>query len=199
VISRIRGTLLDPSGEAGSETVEVATASGVVYEIEVPTTVLRRLPSPGAEIEMRTLQVVREDDASLYGFMEPHERTLFKRLLGASGVGAKLALAMMSTYTAERLARALAERDITALTQVSGIGKKTAERIVIDLADKVKDIAASAGPSGGGGDMVQAAIAALVALGYDFAKADSAVRAALSQDGEPASTDELIRLALRGT
>ena len=199
MISRIRGTLLDPSGEAGSETVEVATASGVVYEIDVPTTVLRRLPSPGEEIEMRTLQVVREDDASLYGFLQAHERTLFKRLLGASGVGAKLALAMMSTYTAERLARALAERDITALTQVSGIGKKTAERIVIDLADKVKDIAASAGPAGGGGDMVQAAIAALVALGYDFAKADSAVRAALSQDGEPASTDELIRLALRDT
>lgn len=199
MISRIRGTLLDPSGEAGSETVEVATASGVVYEIDVPTTVLRRLPSPGEEIEMRTLQVVREDDASLYGFLQAHERTLFKRLLGASGVGAKLALAMMSTYTAERLARALAERDITALTQVSGIGKKTAERIVIDLADKVKDIAASAGSSGGGGDMVQAAIAALVALGYDFAKADSAVRAALSEDGDPASTDELIRLALRGT
>lgn len=194
MISRIRGTLLERSGE----TVEVDTASGVVYEIQVPTHVLRRLPAAGSEVEMRTLQVVREDDVSLYGFLEPHERTLFMRLLGASGVGAKLALAMMSTYTAERLARALAERDITALTQVSGIGKKTAERIVIDLADKVKDLATSAGPGKGGGDTVQAAVAALVALGYDFPKADSAVRAALADGGEPDSTDELIRRALRG-
>jgi Holliday junction DNA helicase RuvA len=194
MISRIRGILLDRSGE----TVEIDTASGVVYEVQVPTNVLSRLPSAGAEVEMRTLQVVREDDVSLYGFLEAHERTLFMRLLGASGVGAKLALAMMSTYTAERLARALAERDITALTQVSGIGKKTAERIVIDLADKVKDIAPALSAGSGGGDRVQAAIAALVALGYDFAKADSAVRAALAVEADPSSTDELIRLALRG-
>lgn len=194
MISRIRGTLLDRSGE----TIEVDTASGVVYEVQVPTNVLSRLPAAGTEVEIRTLQVVREDDVSLYGFLEAHERTLFMRLLGASGVGAKLALAMMSTYTAERLARALAERDITALTQVSGIGKKTAERIVIDLADKVKDIAASSGAGGSGGDMVQGAVAALVALGYDFTRADSAVRAALADDAEPGSTDELIRRALRG-
>jgi len=192
VISRIRGTLVDRSGEA----IEVDTASGVVYEIQVPTTILQRLPSAGAEVELRTLQVVREDDVSLYGFLEKHERTLFKRLLGASGVGAKLALAMMSTYTAERLARALAERDITALTQVSGIGKKTAERIAIDLADKVKDLAARPSAGGGAGDTTQAAIAALIALGYDFPSADSAVRAALAEGGMPESTDALIRRAL---
>lgn len=192
MISRIRGTLVDRSGEA----IEVDTASGVVYEIQVPTTILQRLPSAGAEVELRTLQVVREDDVSLYGFLEKHERTLFKRLLGASGVGAKLALAMMSTYTAERLARALAERDITALTQVSGIGKKTAERIAIDLADKVKDLAARPSAGGGAGDTTQAAIAALIALGYDFPSADSAVRAALAEGGMPESTDALIRRAL---
>ena len=192
MISRIRGTLVDRSGEA----IEVDTASGVVYEIQVPTTILQRLPSAGTEVELRTLQVVREDDVSLYGFLEKHERTLFKRLLGASGVGAKLALAMMSTYTAERLARALAERDITALTQVSGIGKKTAERIAIDLADKVKDLAARPSAGGGAGDTTQAAIAALIALGYDFPSADSAVRAALAEGGMPESTDALIRRAL---
>ena len=194
MISRIRGTLLDRSGE----TVEVDTPSGVVYEVRVPTNVLSRLPAAGTEVELRTLQVVREDDVSLYGFLAAHERTLFMRLLGASGVGAKLALAMMSTYTAERLARALAERDITALTQVSGIGKKTAERIVLDLADKVKDLAGPGGSGTGGGDRTQAAIAALVALGYDFQKADAAVRAALAEDADPGSTDELIRRALRG-
>lgn len=193
MISRIRGTLLDRSGE----TVEIATPSGVVYEIEVPTTVLQRMPSAGTELELRTLQVVREDDVSLYGFLEPHERTLFRRLLGASGVGSKLALAMMSTYTAERLARALAERDIAALTQVSGIGRKTAERISLDLADKVKDLAvASAATPGAGGGTVQGAIAALVALGYDVATADAAVREVLAE-GDPESTDALIREALR--
>jgi len=191
VISRIRGTLVDRSSEA----IEVGTTSGVVYEVQVPTTVLQRLPSAGAEVELQTLQVVREDDVSLYGFLEKHERTLFRRLLGASGVGAKLALAMMSTYSAERLARALAERDVTALTQVSGIGKKTAERIAIDLADKVKDLAGSAG-AGGEGDTVQSAIAALIALGYDFQAADTAVRAALAEGGSSESTDALIRRAL---
>jgi Holliday junction DNA helicase RuvA len=193
MISRIRGTLLERSGE----TVEIATSSGVVYEVEVPTTVLQRMPSAGTELELRTLQVVREDDLSLYGFLEAHERTLFRRLLGASGVGAKLALAMMSTYTAERLARALAERDIPALTRVSGIGKKTAERITLDLADKVKDLAvASASTPGARGGTVQGAIAALVALGYDVAAADAAVREVLAE-GEPESTDALIREALR--
>lgn len=191
MISRIRGTLVDRSSEA----IEVGTTSGVVYEVQVPTTVLQRLPSAGAEVELQTLQVVREDDVSLYGFLEKHERTLFRRLLGASGVGAKLALAMMSTYSAERLARALAERDVTALTQVSGIGKKTAERIAIDLADKVKDLAGSAG-AGGEGDTVQSAIAALIALGYDFQAADTAVRAALAEGGSSESTDALIRRAL---
>lgn len=194
MISRLRGTLLERSAEG----VEIATASGLVYEVDVPTTVLRRMPAAGSEVELRTLQVVREDDVSLYGFLEAYERTLFKRLLVAKGVGARLALAMMSTYTAERLARALAERDITALTRVSGIGKKTAERIVIDLADRMKDLAASAGSREGGGDMVQSAIAALVALGYDFPKADAAVRAALADGGEPDSTDDLIRRALQG-
>jgi len=193
VISRIRGTLVDRAGEA----VEVDTASGVVYEIQVPTTVLQRLPSAGSEVELRTLQVVREDDVSLYGFLEKHERTLFRRLLGASGVGAKLALAMMSTYTAERLARALAERDITALTQVSGIGRKTAERIAIDLADKVKDLATAGAGGAGSGDPTQGAIAALIALGYDFQTADAAVRAALAEDDSPESTDALIRRALK--
>ncbi|MDT8369136.1 MAG: Holliday junction branch migration protein RuvA [Longimicrobiales bacterium] len=194
MISRIRGTLIERSGE----TIEIETASGVVYEIEVPTTVLQRIPALGSELSIRTLHVVREESASLYGFLEPYERALFKRLLLAKGVGAKTALAMMSTYTAERLARALAERDIAALSRVSGIGKKTAERIVIDLADRVKDlVGAAAGGEGATGGPAQGAIAALIALGYDFAAADAAVRDALAE-GEPESTDALIRRALAG-
>lgn len=193
MISRLRGTLLsrDASG------VEVETPGGVVYEVEVPTTVLERLPAEGQPVEMRTLQVVREDSVALYGFLSAGERTLFRRLLTASGVGPKVALAMLSTYTAERLARALVEKDVPALQRVSGVGKKTAERLALELADKVSDLALSAGPSPvpGGAPGVQEAVAALVALGYGFAEADEAVRAVIAQ-GDVDSADTLIRRAL---
>jgi Holliday junction DNA helicase RuvA len=199
VISRLRGTLLTRTPER----VEIATGGGVVYEVEVPFTVHRRLPAPGAEIELRTLQVVREDSASLYGFLEAHERELFRRLLGASGVGTKLALAMLSTYTAQRLARALVEKDVDALKQVTGVGRKTGERIVLELADKVADLAVTTGRAEDDGPGVgpapagvQEAVAALVALGYAFADADEAVRGVLAE-GEVESADELIRRALQ--
>ena len=142
------------------------------------------------------MQVVREESLTLYGFIESFERELFIRLLSASGVGPKVALAMLSTYSARRLARALAEKDIAALTQVSGVGKKTAERIILELADKVEDLAIGPeGEPGGPPAGAQEAVAALVTLGYSFPDADAAVRNALAE-GEAESTDELIRRAL---
>lgn len=193
MISRLRGTLVSRE----LDHIEIETAGGVVYEVRVPLSILERLPKPpAAGFEIRTLQVVREDSLTLYGFLESHERDLFTRLLGASGVGPKVALAMLSTYSARRLARALAEKDVTALTQVSGVGKKTAERIILELADKVEDLAV--GPDGVLGAPtpgVQEAVAALVGLGYSFVDADTAVRRALAE-GESESTDELIRRAL---
>lgn len=176
--------------------MEVETAGGLVYEIEVPSTVLERLPPVGEAVRLHTLQVVREDSVALYGFLEGSERLLFQRLLGASGVGPRLAVAMLSAYTAPRLVRALVEKDVTALRQVSGVGKKTAERLALELADKVTDLGFAdegAGPGGPGG--VQEAVAALVALGYDFPTADRAVRTAL-EDGEAETADGLIRRAL---
>ena len=194
MISRLQGKLL--SREAAC--VEGETSGGVVYEVEVPITVLQGLPSPGGSVELRTLQVVTESSIALYGFSNAHERLLFQKLLTATGVGAKLALAMMSTYSAERLARALVEKDSTALQQVSGIGKKKAEKIALDLADKVADLAIVTpvvdGVTGGAQDAVQA----LVNLGYSFSVADTAVRAVL-EDGVPDSTEELVRRALSAT
>lgn len=195
MISRLRGTLLtrEPDG------VEIATEGGVVYEIEVPLTVLQRIPSPPREgFELRTLQVVREDSVALYGFLEEDERELFRRLMSASGVGAKLALSMLSAYTAHRLVRALVEEDVAALKQVSGVGKKTAERLILELADKVADLAVAApeGAAAGGGKAAKEAVSALVSLGYSFSAADEAVRAVVG-DGESASADELIRKALQ--
>ena len=196
MISRLKGTLVSREPDH----VEVETAGGVVYEIRVALSILERLPKPPApDFEIRTLQVVREDSVTLYGFLEPFERELFMRLLGARKVGPKMALAMLSTYSARRLVQALVEKDVTALTQVSGVGKKTAELIVLEVADRVEDLALGAAGLDGVGvgttPGTQKAVAALVALGYSLVDADAAVRAALTE-GEPESTDELVRRAL---
>jgi holliday junction DNA helicase RuvA len=194
VISRLRGTLLSRDVSI----VEVETSGGVVYEVEVPLKVQERLPPVGSEVEIRTLQVVREDSVALFGFMEPHERELFKRLLNASGVGARLALAMLSTFSARRLARALAEKDLAALTQVSGVGKKKAELLALELSEKVRDLALIPQDASSVSPSVEGAVAALVALGYGFSTADTLVRDALKVDGD-LTTEEIIRKALSGT
>lgn len=193
MISRVGGTLLTRQPDR----VEIETSGGVVYEIEIPLTVFQKIPQVGSAISLRTYQVVTDSSVALYGFMEAAERTLFQRLLGASGVGAKVALAMMSTYQVERLARALVEKDVTALQQVTGIGKKKAEKIALELSDKVEDLAIVTPGRGedGAAAGTQAAIKALVALGYTFSEADQAVRAVIA-DGVPDNTDALIRKAL---
>lgn len=192
MISRLRGTLVSRT-ETG---VEIATGGGVVYEVDVPLSVAMRLPPVGDEIELRTSQVVREDSLALYGFLGEGERTLFQTLMGTSGVGARLALAMLSTYPAGRLAQALIEKDIGALVQVSGVGKKTAERLALELSDRVKDLdleAASEAPGGGTG--AHEAVQALVALGMAYQDADRSVRAVLEDDAD-LDSEEIIRRAL---
>jgi len=193
MISRLQGTVL----ALDTDRVEIETKGGVVYEVEVPLTVLQRLPALGGTVELRTHQVVTDTSVALYGFIDGRERTLFQRLLTASGVGTKVALAMMSTYTAERLARALVEKDTAALQQVSGIGRKKAEKIVLELSDKVADLATVTLTTVGAASGAQEAVQALVALGYSFADADHAVRGAL-EAGASSTSEELIRRALSG-
>ncbi|HEX9885990.1 MAG TPA: Holliday junction branch migration protein RuvA [Longimicrobiales bacterium] len=195
MISRLRGRLITRD----MDRVEVETAGGVVYEVEVPLMILQRLPSTGSEIELRTLQVVREDSVTLYGFLDVGERVLFKRLMTAKGVGAKMAASLLSVFTAPRLVRALVEKDVTALTQVSGVGKKKAELIALELSDRVTDLAVGVedAPDSPRVRMARAAVQALVSLGYTFPKADEAVGAAL-EGPEPTSTEELVRRALKG-
>lgn len=193
MISRLRGTLVSQVDEV----IEIATPGGVVYEVDVPLTVTQRLPPVGGEIELLTLHIVREDLNALYGFLDAGERELFRRLLGVSGVGGRLALAMLSTYPAARLVRALVEKDIAALVVVSGVGKKTAERLCLELADRVKDLdlaPATPGSAGGGGP-VQEAVRALTVLGMSFLEADRAVREVVETEGT-LSAKELIRKAL---
>jgi len=193
MISRLHGTILSRD----TDRVEIETKGGVVYEVEVPLKVLQRLPAPGGVLELRTQQVVTDSSVALYGFIDRHERTLFQRLLTASGVGAKVALAMMSTYTAERLAKALVEKDVAALRQVSGIGKKKAEKIALELADRVADLAVITPTAPGEASGAQEAVQALISLGYSFGYADQAVRRVL-EAGAPDTTEELIRRALGG-
>lgn len=190
MISRVRGDLV----RRDLDRVEVATAAGLTYEILIPLTVFERLPREGTEVELRTWQVVREDSLTLYGFLEERERQVFGRVMNASGVGPKAALAMLSTLSADRLARAIANRDIAALVQVQGIGRKKAEKIVVELADRMDDLAAEAAAApGAGGD--HQAVSALVALGYDAPQATAAVRKALDEEG-PLEGTSLIKAAL---
>ncbi len=180
------------------DSVEVETAGGVVYEVHVPATVAGRLPRPGSEVRLRTVQVVRDDSVTLYGFLEARERDMFQRLLGTTGIGAKLAREMLSTYSARRLAQALANKETAVLTRVSGVGKKTAELLILRLSDKVRDLALARGGGEAAPRGAREAVNALMALGYSFAQADEAVRGVpdLEGAGEEMKTEELIRKAL---
>lgn len=191
MIAGVRGTLLSKTGDR----VTVATGGGVIYEIAVPLGVLERLPAEGAEVQLRTVPVIREDGWQLFGFDEEHERDIFQRLLGASGVGPRLALALVSTLGGAHVVRSVKERDLAALCTVPGVGKKTAERIVLELKDRLGDIAVPGAPQATGAPSDQA-VQALVNLGYPAADADRAVRQALSQNGSAQAVD-LIRGALQ--
>jgi Holliday junction DNA helicase RuvA len=191
MISRVKGTLLVREPER----VEIMTPGGLGYEIEIPLSVFEKLPRKGNDIELLTYQVVREDDLMLFGFLQPSERQLFSRLLGASGVGPRLALALMSTLTPPALVRAITDRELATLVQVPGVGKKTAERIALELGDKLDDLALTAGPSVKGA-AAQEAVGALVALGYPSAEANAAVRASIEHDGPEDDAQALIRKAL---
>ncbi|MEX0842919.1 MAG: Holliday junction branch migration protein RuvA [Gemmatimonadota bacterium] len=193
MISRLRGTLLSRE----EEVVEVATAGGVVYELDVPLSVAERLPPVGEEVELRTVLLVREDQHALFGFHGEGERALFRRLLTVKGVGAKVAVGMLSAFAAPRLVQILVEGNVPALTQVSGIGKRTAERIVLELSDRVGELEVQLGAESGGAtpNEAQSAVHALTALGMSFQEADRAVRAVLDGSGELASA-EIIRKAL---
>ena len=191
MIAAVRGTITARTGDR----VVVATASGVSYELAVPLGVLERLPPEGADVDLTTVLVVREDDWLLFGFDREHERQVFQRLLSATGVGPRLALALLSTLGGSRVVAALKGGDVAVLCAVPGIGKKTAERIVLELKDRLGDLTPPGEPAARPPAADQA-VQALMNLGYGAADADRAVRAAVARDGaaEPA---EIIRQALQ--
>jgi Holliday junction DNA helicase RuvA len=194
VIAHVAGTLLAKS----LDRVEIMTPGGVGYELLIPLSVYETLPKVGDAVRLHTYLVVREDGWQLFGFSTPLERQVFQRVLDAKGVGPALALGMLSTLSADRLVRAIRDRDVTTLQSVPRVGRKKAEQLVLDLADKLDDVqtvtAAGVGRTEGAG--ADDAIRALVSLGYATTDAERAVRGALDDGGRGMTAPELIRRAL---
>jgi Holliday junction DNA helicase RuvA len=189
MIALVSGILRERDGDA----VLIETPGGVGYTVTVPIGVLERLPMNGERVSLYTELVVREDGWALYGFDRLAERAIFERLLSASGFGPKLALALLSTLGPERTVRSIQGRDIAALATVSGIGRKKAEKLVVELGDRFKeaprDLPAAEPRTG------EEAVQALTRLGYAAAQAEEAVRGALT--GGATDTPRLIRDALQ--
>lgn len=194
MIAYLRGRLLEKQPPA-----MVVEVNGVGYELEAPMTTFYDLPETGGEAVLHVHMVVREDAQKLYGFSRRPQRELFRSLLKVSGVGPRVALAILSTLSAEEFLSCMASEDVARLTHVPGIGQKTAQRLLVELRDRVLKetddaILQSARPEPSGPDPVKDAVSALIALGYKPAQASRAV----SQVGEKADgSEEIIRQALR--
>jgi holliday junction DNA helicase RuvA len=193
VIAQIAGRLVAKD----LDRVEVMTNGGVGYELSIPLGVYETLPRTGEDVALHTALVVREDGWLLFGFATVTERRVFQKLLTANGVGPALALGLLSHLNADRLVRALREKDIVTLQSVPRVGRKKAERMILDLADKLDDVSADTTdgvrPEGAG---AEDAIRALVSLGYTTADAEKAVRGTLDAGGRGMPAPELIRNAL---
>ena len=191
MIGRIRGQLV----EVVDQSVLIDT-NGVGYELDVSTGALAALPPLGAEVTLYTHPVFREDAQLLFGFQSKGERDLFRGLIRINGVGPKLALSIISSVDMRELASSVAQNDITLLTKVPGVGKKTAERLLVDLKDRLASLAIEprAGRSGADRVVVVEAERALVALGY---RPNEAARVVDSVSTETLSTEEIVRAALQ--
>ncbi len=194
MISSIRGEVL--SIDLDHAVVEVGGVGLAVHAVPATLATLRR----GEQARLTTALVVREDSLTLYGFADPEARGLFRLLQTVSGVGPRLALATLAVLDPETLRGALAEGDLAVLTSVPGIGRKGAERLVVELRDKVGAVAprGTADPASGGGATRIQVVEALVGLGFAVRQAEQAVEAVLGEgsDGGHADTSAVLRSAL---
>lgn len=178
----------------------VLDVQGVGYEIEAPMSTCFRLPDVGQTVQLRTHLAVREDQHTLYGFATEAERRLFRDLLKVSGVGARTALGVLSGMSVEAFVRCIGDEDAAALVRLPGVGRKTAERLIIEMRDRIghpllaRGRDGAAGPDGGAGDARSLALDALIALGY---KPPEARRMLERVPGEGHSTEDLLRAVLR--
>ncbi len=200
MITSISGTLASATPLSA-----VIETGGIGYEVHIPLTTTERLPRLGQQVKLQTFVVYREDAHTLYGFSTEEERDFFRLLVEkVSGIGPKLALSVLSKLSLPVLKGAIAAGDVALLAKCPGIGKKTAERLVIELRDKLgggavagksADSVASLAATGADGK-IRDAVLALIALGYKPTDADQAVRQALAAMGPTATTEALIKRAL---
>jgi Holliday junction DNA helicase RuvA len=201
MITSIQGTLT--SATPLRATIEL---NGFGYEVNVPVTTAEKLPSPGSTVKLHTLIIYREDAQTLYGFATPADRDFFRLMIeNVTGVGPKMALSIMSRLSLPSLEGAIRTGDTATLAKCPGIGKKTAERLVVELKSKVVGIDSAAwsgdggmaaAAAGGTGSPHRDAVSALMALGYKGSDADQAVRRAALTVGSSATTEVLIKKAL---
>jgi Holliday junction DNA helicase RuvA len=178
----------------------VLAVGGVGFDIAIPLGTYEALPDVGERARLVTVLHVREDELSLYGFATPEERRVFETALGVTGIGPKLAIVLLSTLSVSRLVEAVTGGDLVTLTSVPGVGKKTAERLVLELRDRFRDLAVAEGrrPAAAavpGGELGQAALKALVALGFQRSRAAEAVGTAV-KEAPRGSVEEIVRRAL---
>jgi holliday junction DNA helicase RuvA len=192
MIAQLRGTLV----HRDLDRVEILTSGGVAYECLIPLSVFESLPAEGQPVSLFTHLVVREDGWSLYGFSHAYEKAVFQKLLNAKGVGPLLALGILSALTPDRVVRALREKDVTTLMRVPRVGRKKAEQIILDLADKIDTVGAAPPNTGASaGPVGDDAIRALLALGYNPAEAERAVKAVV-ESGAGGDVSVVVRQAL---
>jgi Holliday junction DNA helicase RuvA len=190
MIASVRGEVIDVALDHA-----VIEAAGVGYKVMATPSTLSTLRR-GAEARLIVAMIVREDSMTLYGFADADARDLFSTLLGVSGVGPKIALATLAVYDANALRQALADGDVTALTRVPGIGKRGAERLVLELRDKIGPVSPTGGTVSAVGHAVRSPVVeALVGLGFAAKQAEEATDKVLAEDSE-ATTSSALRAAL---
>lgn len=190
MINRIKGKLLEKQ-----PTRVVVDVGGIGFEVLVPLPVSQSVGEPGETVSLHTVLVVREDSLTLYGFHSPAQRDLFLKLVSVSGIGPKIALGALSGSSPEALVTAIREQDLAVLTRLPGIGKKTAERMSVELRDGLAGFT-GAEPAKPLARSQSDAVAALVSLGYSPGASAEAVRRAAETAGESPEVETLVRLAL---
>lgn len=197
MIGRLQGILIEKQAPA-----LLVDVQGVGYELEAPLSTFYHLPATGQAVLLWTHQVVREDAHLLFGFVSREERALFRTLLKVNGVGPKMALGLLSGMEPDAFVRCIDLGDVTTLTRIPGVGKKTAERLIIEMRDRIKDLLPSHALGTGQSRIslpqeasaADEAESALIALGYKPADASKAIAAVKNEHD---SVQELIRAALR--
>jgi Holliday junction DNA helicase RuvA len=176
----------------------VLETAGVGYEVNISVPTFSELPTNGSEVALHIYTHVREDLIALYGFLRPAEKQLFEKLITVSGIGPKLAITILSGMAADEMTRAIRGNDLARLTKIPGIGKKTAERMMLELRDKLPDVAGASAPAIPAMNAVEEdVLSALVNLGYQRAAAEKVLGSVIKTE-KSGSFDEMFRQALAG-